>query len=83
MSPSRIFRVVAARNEAIYQIKAAHPNLSFPQLGKWFRKDHTSIIHSLARHAEANSLPSLTRYDIHAVDERNRLSAAKSRATKD
>lgn len=52
----RTRRIVYPRNEAIYEIAIA-TKLSFPQIGKIFNKDHTTIIHGIRRHAELNGLP--------------------------
>lgn len=60
----RAYRVVDARNDAIYRIKARKPVLSSPRLGQWFGKDHTSIIYALAYHSIATGLPKLTNYTM-------------------
>ena len=73
---SRQDRITKARNEATYLIKARKPMLSSPQLGAWFERDHTSILHSLASYSEATGLPKLVGYDIEGVRERNRKSSA-------
>lgn len=41
--------IVAARFEAIKAVADARPDLSSTQIGKVFNRDHTSIIHALAK----------------------------------
>lgn len=45
-SASRVRGVVAARQEAMYQVRMIRPDLSFPVIGKWFRRDHTTVLHA-------------------------------------
>ena len=59
LNAARHFAVVRARNAALYEIKNTRKSLSCPQLGKWFAKDHTSILHGIAKHAWDNALPKL------------------------
>jgi chromosomal replication initiation ATPase DnaA len=47
MSPRRDRRAVDARFDAIVAVRNEHPHLSLTQLGRVFRKDHTSILHCL------------------------------------
>lgn len=51
---------VAARWEAYARIRAVG-RFSLPQIGAFFNRDHTTVLHGLRRHAEAaaavNSLP--------------------------
>lgn len=69
--PDRNASSVKARNEAIYRIKRTQPTLSAPQLGRWFDRDHTSILHSLAHHSEQTGEPRLTGYNLDLVRKRN------------
>jgi len=46
----RLKPVVAARNEAMWQVKRHFPELSTPSIGKIFGRDHSSVIHSLRCH---------------------------------
>lgn len=55
--------VVDARHEAIYEIKRAKPALSSTQIGKWFGRDHTSVLYGMARHAANNDLPPMCGFD--------------------
>lgn len=75
----RVYTVTAARQEAIYRVKAAKPMLSAPLLGKWFDRDHTTILHSLTCHQEATGLPPFSRYNLATVKERNRQTSAAMR----
>lgn len=72
----RFHRVVHARNEAIYLIKDRKPVLSTPTIAKWFNRDHTSILHSIASHSERTGAPELVGYDLNRA---RRCSAAFSR----
>lgn len=44
--------VVRARQKAIYLVKAQKPMLTLMKIGGWFGLDHTTVVHSLAAHAE-------------------------------
>ncbi len=41
--------LVAARHDAIKAVSDARPDLSSPQIGKFFNRDHTTILHALAK----------------------------------
>jgi hypothetical protein len=73
---NRKHRAVKARNEAIYLVKARKPMLSSTQIGGWFGRDHTSILHSIASYSAATGSPALVGYDIANARERNRQRAA-------
>jgi hypothetical protein len=73
----RRHKTVKARNEAIYLIKARKPMLSSPQIGNWFDRDHTSILHSIASHSQSAHAPKLVGYDLDNARARNRVRAAK------
>lgn len=75
MGHSRNRKVTAARQEAMYRIKQERPTLSAGQIGKWFRRDHSSVIHAFAAHAERAGLPSFTTIDLDAKRERQREAA--------
>lgn len=57
---SRRRDVVRARHRAMYLIKATKPGLSFPQIAKWFDRDHTSTIYAVAHYGLRNGLPAFT-----------------------
>jgi hypothetical protein len=73
---SRKYKVVRVRNEAIYLVKARKPMLSSSQLGRWFDRDHTTILHALASHSDATGAPALVGYNLAYARERNRQRAA-------
>ena len=45
--PNRRRHVVVARYEAIKAVKAAHPQLSYPQLGRLFNRDHSTCLYAM------------------------------------
>lgn len=49
ISASRAKLIVAVRNEAIRVVADARPDMSLPALGKIFKRDHTTILHSLRK----------------------------------
>jgi len=51
ISPARDQRHVRARTEAIVLVKQTKPHLSYPQLGRIFRRDHSTILHALGLRA--------------------------------
>ena len=49
LSPDRPANIVRAREAAIRRVHAERPNLSYPQLGELFGRDHSSIAVALDR----------------------------------
>ncbi len=49
LSPSRLKPVVTARQVACYIIKDRVTDLSYPAIGRLFGRDHTTIMHGVAR----------------------------------
>lgn len=43
--------LTAARHEAISRVYAARPDLSLPQIGRIFHRDHTTILHAVRKTA--------------------------------
>lgn len=60
LGASRRRDVVQARHRAMYLIKATKPGLSFPQIARWFDRDHTSTIYAVAKYGLRNGLPAFT-----------------------
>lgn len=81
-SDARFQRVVKARREIIYRIKETKPILSTPQLGRWFNRDHTSILHSIAMHQEQCGAPRLVGYSLDKLRLRNRLWLERTRGAR-
>jgi len=56
MKGSRLMPVIIARQECFYlmreSISAMGRPISFPQIGRYFGLDHTTVIHGYNRHAE-------------------------------
>lgn len=57
MRRDRHRQFVDARAAAIKAVREARPHLSFPQLGRIFGVDHTTIMHHLNRLSEGQSFP--------------------------
>ena len=49
-------KVVRARHEAMYLI-AQQTTLSYPQIGRLFGFDHTTVLRGIRKHADRNNLP--------------------------
>lgn len=62
LSRSRTVQVAAARTEAIYLTKATEPMTSAPTIGRWFGRDHTSVLTALARYQAKHGAPAYSRY---------------------
>lgn len=75
----KFHRVVHARNEAIYLVKDRNKMLSSPILAKWFARDHTSCLHSIASHSERTGAPSLVGYDLARTRKKNAAFSAWKR----
>lgn len=71
--------IVVCRDEILYTIRAAREP-SFPIIGGWFRKDHTTIMAAVARHAERTGLPVLCYYNLGRTRVKNRAAADRYRA---
>jgi hypothetical protein len=56
--------LVQARNEAMYLVKSKKPTLSNPQIGQWFGRDNTTVLHGIARYQERTGAPKLVGYDL-------------------
>ena len=58
MGRSRLKVVVVARQEAMWRIRqvmwadGVTPRYSLPQIGRYFSRDHTTVIHACQRHLE-------------------------------
>lgn len=72
LSDSKRRHVTACRDEVAYRIKADNPARSYPLIGKWLGRDHTSVMHAVARHAHKQHLPPLGKTDVAATIERKR-----------
>jgi chromosomal replication initiation ATPase DnaA len=70
---------VRARNEALYRVKEAKPDLSLPKIGGWFGMDHTTVMYALARHAEATGDCPLTDYNLDKAMRARRAANRKAR----
>lgn len=47
--PRRMKNIVEARHEAVRVVADLRPDLSLPQIGRAFNKDHTTILHALRK----------------------------------
>ena len=47
LGPLRWRPIVMARHEAMKAVRAANPNMSTPQIGKIFNRDHSSVCFAL------------------------------------
>lgn len=56
MGEARFLHIVRARNEAMWRMRheivVDGKPISFPQIGRRFGKDHTSVLHSVRKHQE-------------------------------
>lgn len=64
---TRVHKIVKARHEAIYLVKAAKPYLSAPKLGQWFRRDHKTILYALAKYQAVNGATVYSRFRLRAA----------------
>ncbi|GGB00232.1 hypothetical protein GCM10011491_30560 [Brucella endophytica] len=46
---SRVRKLVAARFEAMAAVRTAKPLMSVPEIAKWFKRDHTTVISALQK----------------------------------
>ena len=69
-SPIKTRLVVAARREAIYRLKFEKPTTSAAKLGRWFGRDHSTILHALACYQDLYGAPVLSNARRHMPDYR-------------
>ena len=48
--------VCIARHHAMYQVRT-HTDLSLPEIGRLFARDHTTVLHGIRTHAHREGLP--------------------------
>ncbi|WP_018900402.1 helix-turn-helix domain-containing protein [Rhizobium sp. 2MFCol3.1] len=41
--------ITEPRQVAMYEVYSQRPDLSLPMIGRWFRKDHTTILHAIRK----------------------------------
>lgn len=47
---SRIIPITEARHEAMVEVAKAFPRWSYPRLGRFFNRDHTTVMHAVKKH---------------------------------
>jgi len=50
MSDNRAYWVSHPRHEAMYEVFVQRPKLSYPEIGRLFCRDHTSVLHGVRAH---------------------------------
>lgn len=48
IGPSRVRRLIEARHACMKAVYSARPDLSLPQIGKLFNRDHTTVLYAVA-----------------------------------
>ena len=64
MSDDRSDCVVMARREAMWLAKAGRPMTSASQIGRWFRRDHTTVLYAIACYQRDHGGARLTRFKV-------------------
>lgn len=77
---SRTRCIVRARDEAIYEVKRDKPMRSLLRIGRWFDRDHTTVMASIARHAALTGQPSYTSSTWWLRRDARRVCACKRKA---
>lgn len=72
--------IVPVRNEVFYVLRQTpspvHGEIpSYPQIAKWFGRDHTGVLWGAVKHANANGLPTSSNMDLEKSIERKRSAA--------
>lgn len=80
MSKSRLRKIVKCRNEIQYLMRSHPSTPSFPLIGRWLGRDHTSALWAVACHARDAGVPELTNYDCENVRRSNANRRARERA---
>ena len=76
-----------ARNEVCYALRGTVSPItgrkpSFPTIGRWIGRDHTSVLQAVSNHACDTGLPALTTRDAESRRERAREAALRQKARK-
>jgi hypothetical protein len=71
MDGKRTRHICLCRNEVVYRIRDHATPPSFPTIGRWVGRDHTSCLWAASRHAADSGLPSVTLYDADKVRANN------------
>lgn len=69
---SRQRDVCRCRDEIAYRVKSEISEASYPQIGRWLGRDHTSLLLGAARHAARNNLPQIGNYNHDRAIEQKR-----------
>ncbi|WP_165447794.1 helix-turn-helix domain-containing protein [Rhizobium ruizarguesonis] len=48
-SDRRTRDVIDPRQEAMFEVYMQRPDLSLPMIGRWFRRDHTTVLHAVGK----------------------------------
>ena len=48
--PDRRHKFVIARHEAMAAVKQAKPDMSYPQMGRLFNRDHSTVLYAVKKH---------------------------------
>jgi len=46
---TRMRTIIPARQMAVWRVRKERPDLSLPAIGRWFKRDHTTLIHSIRK----------------------------------
>ncbi|MFL5015418.1 MAG: helix-turn-helix domain-containing protein [Rhizobium sp.] len=41
--------IIPARQESMFEVYMQRPDLSLPMIGRWFRRDHTTVLHAVKK----------------------------------
>jgi chromosomal replication initiation ATPase DnaA len=55
LGPCRQRPIVRARHRAIRKVRAAYPAKSFPEIGRIFHRDHSTVIYALGLRRKASA----------------------------
>ncbi|PRD42097.1 hypothetical protein C5748_18250 [Phyllobacterium phragmitis] len=66
---SRSRKLINVRFEAIAAVRAARPNMTLPEIGKRFNRDHTTILHALKKMGVKQTGAPRRVYDLDAIKE--------------
>lgn len=77
---SRRAEAVLARHEAMYELRR-QVGLSYPDIGCRMRRDHTTVLHGVRKHAQAHGLALPTPYEDDNRNKRNVILACRGRVS--
>lgn len=57
LGKSRTAPIIRARQEVMYELCMRFPTVPIAEIGRFLKRDHTTVLHGIKQHAQRNNLP--------------------------